>query len=121
MIALFWNLTLVSAPALLFRSSRPGHGRKVEPSPGTPGTSGTLGTPGTLGSQYLRIPWTPGTPRTSGPSDPRGPQNLRTLWKLPLSFEIQNLITVQSFLICCKKYRDEVSHRYGSVVSLAKV
>ena len=83
---------------------------------GHPGTSDTPGTPGTFG--------TPGTPSTSGshgPSDPLRPQDLKTLDKLPLPFEIQNLNTIQLFLICCKKYHDEISHRYGSVVFLAKV
>ena len=42
-------------------------------------------------AQYLKIPWTPGTPRTSGTFDPLEPQDLKTLGKLPLSFEIQNL------------------------------
>ena len=60
-------------------------------------------------------------PRTSGSSDPVGPQDLRTLGKLPLLFEIQNLNIAQLFLILCKKYRDEVSHRYGSVVFFSKV
>ena len=72
-------------------------------------------------TQYLRIPWTPGTPRTSGLSNRLGPQDLRTLGKLPLPFEIPNLNTVQLFLICCKKYRNEVSHKYSSVVFSAKV
>ena len=90
-----------------------GYGRKVGPSPRTPGSPGPSGP---QDPQYLRIPWTPGTPRTSGPLDLLGPQGLRTLGKLPLPFEIQNPTIVQLLLICCKKYRDEVSHRYGSVV-----
>ena len=70
--------------------------------------------------QYLRILWTPGTPRTSGPWDPLGPEELRTLGKLPLPFKIQNLNIIQLLLICCKKYHDDVSHRYGSVVFFSK-
>ena len=73
-----------------------------------PGNSKTPGTPGT-----------PGSPRPSilqDLMDARDPQDLWTIGKLPLSFEVQDLNTVQLFLICCKKYRDEVSHRYGSVV-----
>ena len=108
--------------------------------PGTTKTTKTLGTPRTHGtSQDLQDPkdtWdlqnsgttstsvSHGPPEAAGPLDawtPLGPQDFRTLGKLPLPFEIQNLNTVQLFLICCKKYRNEVSHRYGSVVFLAKM
>ena len=80
--------------------------RKVRPNPGTPEPLGHPGPPGLLvprDSQYLRIPWTPKTPMTFRTSDPLGPQELRTLGQLPLPFDIQNLNTVQLFLICCKK------------------
>ena len=77
--------------------------------------------PGTPGRSVPQDPMDPpGTPRTSEPSDPLESQNLRTLGKLPLPFEIQNLNTVQLFLIFCKKYHDEVSHRYGSNVFFSK-
>ena len=78
------------------------HCRKVGPSPGAPGTS--------------KIPETPRTSSTSGfhgptrppqPLEPQNPWDLRTLGKLPLPFEIQDLNAVQLFLICCKKYCDE--------------
>ena len=52
-----------------------------------------LGPPGPQDPRYLRITWTPGTPRTSGPSNPMGFQDLGTLGKLRLPFEIQNLNT----------------------------
>ena len=64
-----------------------GYGRKVGPSPGTPGTQGPLTPPGLAGLNDHRIH---GTPRSSGP---RIPRDLRSLGKLPLLFEIQNLIT----------------------------
>ena len=63
------------------------------PNPSAPGTAGPLRPPRPRDPRYLRIPWTPGTPRTSAPSYPLGPQDLRTLEKLPLPFEIQNLNT----------------------------
>ena len=97
---------------------------KWDPVLGPPGPLGPLGPPGPprpWDPQYLRITLTPKTPRTSGPSNPLRPQDLRTFGKLPLPFEIQNLNTVQLFLICCKNYCDEVSHRYDSVVFLANV
>ena len=75
MIALFWNLTLVSAPALLFRSSRPGHGRKVEPGPGTPGPLEPLEPPGPWD---LSTSGSHGLPEPPGPLDPRTPGDLRT-------------------------------------------
>ena len=68
-----------------------GYNRKGGPSPGTPGLHGSLVVlrpTATWHSQYLRIPWTTGIPRTSWPSDPLEPQDLRTLGKLPLLFEI---------------------------------
>ena len=119
------------------------YGRKVGPSTGTPrpsrplglpgplgpprllgllGPTEPLGPPGPLGPSYLAtasISGSHGPLGPPGPLDPWTPWDLRTLGKLPLPFEIQNLNTV--YLICCKKYRNEVSHRYGSVVFLAKV
>ena len=80
---------------------------------------GPLGPPGLLGP-----PGPPGPPVPQDPMDSGTPvvsQDLMTLEKLPLPFEIQNLHTVQLFFIRCKKYHDEVSHRYGSVVFLPKV
>ena len=49
-----------------------------------------------------------------------GPQDLKIIGKLHLPFEIQNLNTVQLYKKY-KKYRGEVSLRYGSVVFLVKV
>ena len=63
------------------------HGRKVGSSPGAPGPLIPKY------PQYLRIPLTTVTPRTSGPSDSLEPQDVRTLGKLPIPFEIQNLNT----------------------------
>ena len=89
---------------------------------GTSMTPGTTRIPGT--SRTPRTPSTSGShepPRNSGASDPLGPQDLRTSGKLPQPFEIQNLNAVQLLLICCKKYRNEVSHRCGPVVFLERV
>ena len=129
-----WHCFFVTS-AFFEASCRIWHGRKVRPNPltlgplGPPviqapaGSLGPLWPPGAQDFQCLRIPWSPGTPKTSGLLEPLGAKDLRTLgkWPLPFAFEIRNLNTEQLFLICCKKYRHEVSHRYGSVAFLKKV
>ena len=105
-----------------------GHGRKVGPSPETPGPSGpqgSQGSPRSLGAPVVVSPvpqdpmdprnpqdlWTLGPPGTSGPQDPW--DVTFTVW----NSESKHTAVVLDLLY---KYRDEVSHRYGSVVFLAK-
>ena len=93
----------------------------METSNGTPGPPQSLGPPGPLGHQGPPVPQE--CIDSQGPQDlwTLEPQDLKTHAELPPPFEIQNLHTVQLFLMNCRKYSDDVSHGCGLVAFLIKV